>query len=73
MISECTLCQSLLHVILMGKRGKQRMGLSASVHVYTLIWSFEAYLAGGFLQLSHSLLLRRNRPTPKTLDRLQQH
>ncbi len=33
----------------------------------------QAYLAGGFLQLSHSVLLRRNRPGPKTQRLLQQH
>lgn len=47
MISECTLLQSLLHVILMGKRGTSPACLSVSVYARTSLRSFAAYLAGG--------------------------
>lgn len=48
MISECTLCHSLPHVILMGKRGTSPACLSVSVCVNMLIRNFLPYLAWGF-------------------------
>lgn len=72
MISECTLCHSLPHVILMGKRGNITCMFVCECLCEHVDQKFFAVPGLGILQLSHSLLLRRCRPSPKTQHQLQQ-